>query len=97
MHPATTAVQHLLDRLFTEHAVITKRQLLSAAETAEVGEDALVIMRGLPDGEYTHEGLDARLDATVREREDTHRAGLDGHSEPGWEPESVRRHPNIPE
>jgi hypothetical protein len=94
-HPSATATLQLLDRLFAERPVITKQYLVSEAEKADVGDDALYLMRELPDGEYTHEGLEARLDATIREREDTHRSGLDGHSEPGWEPPSARRHPNL--
>ncbi len=94
MKTSATAVLELLDHLFAERAVIDKQRLIRAATAAGVGDDALEAMRELPDGEYTHEGLVARLEVPVREREMAREAGMSGHSEPGWRPREVRRHPN---
>jgi hypothetical protein len=94
MRSSATTVLDLLDRVFATDAVVDKQQLLHAAHDAEVGDDALEVMDALPDGEYTHEGLMARLDLPTREREAAREAGMSAHSDPGWRPPEVRRHPN---
>jgi hypothetical protein len=94
MATAQTAVRDLLDRQFGRSEVVSKQELLTAAREADVGEDALEVMSELPDGEYTHQILEARLLDPIEQRQQAREAGLSGHSEPGFVPPNVRRHPS---
>ncbi len=87
-------VRDMLDRLFDEQPVLSKDELVRAVEAARLGEDALAVVRELPDGEYTHEGLMARLYVPLRERTEWREAGMSAHGEPGFVPPNVRRHPS---
>lgn len=82
MYTATLDTMQLLDTLFEGRHLVPKDVLVEEAENAHLGEDAIVVIRELPEGTYTHEGLIQQLQPEIERRVRSREEGM--RESPGW-------------
>lgn len=59
------ALQKVIDTLFASEHVVTRLDVVLGAETADLPEDLLEIVRLLPPGHYTRERLCTQLNSAI--------------------------------